>query len=335
MQRYDALRALVRHAYALDLRTFQGEYLRRTSLQRLQLRFGIGRFKRRLGDELVHDALRYRPDLIWVDQGSCLPADAIHAAKAGTGAMAVHYTADSLAAPGWRARGFADAITQYDMCVTTKPHERDLWRTLGARAVLLSRGQGYDPSVHRPVDLTGVDKQVHSCDIVFAGQRMPTRARSICALLEKVPCTLKLYGRHWDRGDTGRRLAPHAGGWIFGDEYAKALSGAKICLGFLNREVGDTSTTRSVEIGACGAFMLGERSPAHAEMFKEGEEAEFFGSDEELIAKAAFYLRNEDARLRIARAGARRVASLRLTWGDLMKECMEACARLRAGASAA
>jgi hypothetical protein len=334
LQRYEALRALARHAYAVDLRAFQGEYLQRTAIRRVQMRFGIGRFKRRLGDELVREALRYRPDLIWVDQGNCVPADAIRAAKARTGALAVHYTADSVTGRGWGAWGFADAIKQYDVCITTKPHECDLWRNLGARAVVLSRGQGYDPSVHRPVDLAGADEEKYSCDIVFVGQRMTARARSICALVDEVKCTLKLYGRHWDRGDTGRRLAPYAGGWLFGDEYAKALSGAKICLAFLNREAGDTSTTRSVEIGACGGFMLGERTPAHAEMFKEGEEAEFFGSDEELIAKVAFYLRNEDARLRIARAGSRKVASLRLTWGDLMEECVEACTRPPAGTSA-
>src|SRR5512142_3348772 len=85
LQRYDALRALVRHAYALDLRAFQGEYLRRTALQRIRMRLGVGRFKRRLGDELVRDALRYRPDLIWVDQGNCVPADAIRAARTATG----------------------------------------------------------------------------------------------------------------------------------------------------------------------------------------------------------------------------------------------------------
>src|SRR5512142_354762 len=98
LQRYEALRSVVRHAYALDLRTFQGEYLRRNRLQRVQMRFGLGRFKRRLGDELVREALRYRPDLIWVDQGNCVPADAIRAAKQATGALTVHYTPDSVRA---------------------------------------------------------------------------------------------------------------------------------------------------------------------------------------------------------------------------------------------
>ena len=42
-------------------------------------------------------------------------------------------------------------------------------------------------------------------------------------------------------------------------------------------------------------------------MFKEGEEAEFFRSPEELVEKVRYYLANDDARRRIAEGGLRRV----------------------------
>ena len=53
-------------------------------------------------------------------------------------------------------------------------------------------------------------------------------------------------------------------------------------------------------------MMLADRSDEHQELFKEGEEAEFFSSGEELKDKTAFYLKREDLRSRIALAGYRR-----------------------------
>src|SRR5262249_61768258 len=85
--------------------------------------------------------------------------------------------------------------------------------------------------------------------------------------------------------------------------YTKGICSTGINLCFLRKANRDLQTTRSVEIPACGGFMLAERTEEHCALFEEGVEAEYFGSDDELVEKCRDYLPYPDKRKKIAAAG--------------------------------
>jgi len=318
--RMEALRSCAGHLHALDMRLAIGEYLARSVWKRIQIRAGWSPLLRRAGKLLLRESLCYRPDVIWVEQGSSLRRRDLEEIRRQTSAFFVHYTPDSLCAPGWKPALRERVFAAYDLCITSKPRDMDTLRTLGAPRVMLTY-QGYNPLVHRPLPLSAEDAARYGCDIAFVGQRMRDRARSLRNLIDAVPCSIHLYGRHWERGRTGLRLGPLQRGWVAGDAYAKALSGAKICLAFLNHEVDDKCTSRVFEIPACGGFMLAERTRELLELFAEKHEADYFGDDEELCDKARFYLAHDELRRRIARAGYARALGSGYSWEHRMRRC--------------
>lgn len=168
------------------------------------------------------------------------------------------------------------------------------------------------PWQDHPVQLNNAEKQRFETDMVFVGHYEPDgREESIGALVH-AGIHVKLWGGHyWSRAVLGNLydiLSPIVP--AEGDEYGKALCGAKICLCFLSKLNRDTYTRRCFEIPACGKAMLAERTVDLMEFFKEDEEACFFSSTEELVSKAQWLINNPDIRESIAQAGMRRV------WAD-------------------
>jgi spore maturation protein CgeB len=112
------------------------------------------------------------------------------------------------------------------------------------------------------------------------------------------------------------------------------LGSSKIHLNFLRRANRDTFTDRSFELPAMGCFMLAERSDEHMALFREGIDAEFFDGIDELITKVDHYLADDEARMRIATSGYRRVVSGKHTYFDRFSEIVARVGILRKAAGA-
>jgi spore maturation protein CgeB len=215
----------------------------------------------------------------------------------------VGYSPDDMYGTHNQSAYFLRGLPLYDTFITTKSFNVDELRRLGARNVLFI-GNGFDPDTHKPMHVTPEDRCTFGGAVGFIGAWEKERGSQMLSLA-KAGVGVRVWG--W-QPPKGLFQVKHAnlvveGRPLWGSDYVKAICGFDINLGFLRKQNRDLETTRSIEIPACGAFMLAERTKEHLILFEEGKEAEFFGSTEELISKCKFYLVHEEIRKKIAAAG--------------------------------
>jgi spore maturation protein CgeB len=167
------------------------------------------------------------------------------------------------------------------------------------------------PWKDKPVELSGDELDRFESDVVFAGHYEADGREDLLQALINAKIRVRIWGGHywqrsvlWKSFESTNPIRPAEG-----DDYRKALCGAKICLAFLSKLNRDSYTRRCFEIPACGQLMLAERTNDLLQLFREDEEAVFFSSQDELIQKVEWLLENPEIRNRIAAAGLRRVWS--------------------------
>ena len=256
---------------------------------------------------LVLRAVQQKPyDLCWFDKPISIRKPTLQGLRnLAPEMLLVSYSPDDMTIPVNSSRHFRLALPFFDVHFTTKTHNVTPLKSMGARRVELV-GNAYAPEVHRPMPRTSEDRSVSGAVWGLSGISRPIApAKSTFLGANGIP--VRVWGpnwrRYWQRPPAGVTLEP---GGLFGDDYARAISNFDINLAFLRKVRGDRQTTRTMEIPACGAFMLAERTEEHLALFEEGREAEFFSDREELLRKCHYYLQHPRDRLRIAEAGRQR-----------------------------
>jgi spore maturation protein CgeB len=293
---------------------------------------------------LVLQAARdHRPDIVWAEKQEFLRAETIQELRR-LGAKTVHFTPDPYFSLDWkRTRLMDEAMGAFDALVYCKSYERAQYESLEKPVVYMPLG--YCDEVHRP--LVSGDAR-WKCTAGFLGGWEPRREQLLHAVAA-AGIDLKIWGGYWEFLRDGkwtprrhiilRQLAgkeefhfhrdeslshAHQGGEVYADDYARALTGSNIGLGFLRKVCPDQHTTRTFEIPACGSMLLADRTEEHQQFFEEGKEAEFFASREELIDKVKFYGCNASARKRIAEGGYRRCKEGGYAYVHRLKTALEA-----------
>lgn len=246
-------------------------------------------------------------DIVWVDKGQWIKPETLQTLKSTCPkAKLVNYSPDDMFNPKNQTDRWLAGLPIYDLYVTTKTYNVSELRQAGAKDALFV-GNAFEPTVHKPCSLLAEEQKRWESDIVFVGAAEPERTQSI-SLLASRGFAMGLYGggKTWREISKKYRNVRSEPGFIADATYAKALCASKIALGFLRKQNRDRQTTRSIEVPACGVFMLAERTDEHLDLFEEGKEAEFFSSDSEMLEKADYYLAHPVQRQAIAKAGRER-----------------------------
>ena len=244
-------------------------------------------------------------DVVWIDKGVTIhPKTLERIKKKMPKCVLVSCSEDDMYAKHNRSWWYVWGLKYYDIVFTTKVYNLSELKTLGARKTDLFL-DSYDENLHRPLILTDDDRENFACDVGFIGTFENDRAEHMLYLAEH-GVTVTVWGNGWNGWRNKHRNLVIQNKAVYGEDYVKAINATKINLCFLRKINRDEVTSRSVEIPACGAFMLGERTRRHLDFFEEGKEAEFFDSNEEMLQKVRFYLENNEKRKEIARAGRER-----------------------------
>jgi spore maturation protein CgeB len=315
--------------------------------RQLQRRLGCGSVIDEINRFVLDVGRAFHPDLVWGEKQEFLRVETLGALRQ-LGARLVHFTPDPYFSLAWKRTPLMDkAIGYFDVLVYCKAYEQKNYAALGKPLIYMPLG--YCDQVHRP--LASDDPRWKSA-VGFLGGWEPRR-EYLLHVLAAAGIDLKIWGGYWEFLCDGKwtprrqfilkqlagrdRFRLHrdeflAGAWqggeVYADDYAHALTGAKIGLGLLRKVCPDQHTTRTFEIPACGSMLLADRTSDHSELFEEGKEAEFFASTEELVDKAKFYCDYDSARLRVAGAGFERCVKSKYAYIHRLATVLDEIARL-------
>ena len=242
-------------------------------------------------------------ELVWIDKGVTIYPETLRYIKAKSPhTLIISYSPDNMALRHNQSYQYLQCIPWYDYVVTNKSYTQEALKKMGAKQVIFVNNS-YEPSFHYPRELSDIDREKYGGDVGFVGAWEKERCQSILYLADHGINVRVFGGGKWLRYkdySPNLRIEEHG---LHKEDYAKSLSAFKISLCFLRKMNFDLQTTRTVEIPACGGFMLAERTEEHLAMFKEGEEAAYFSDIEEMLRQCRYYLSHEKERRLIAEKG--------------------------------
>jgi spore maturation protein CgeB len=247
--------------------------------------------------------------ILWIDKGLSIKAETLQAIRQiSPKTLITGYSPDDMLNPDNQTRHFLKGLTYYDIFFTTKSYGVEELKGLGCKRVEFV-DNAYDPNTHRPMEITVEDRLKYGGPVGFIGTYERERAESIL-YLAKNGVNVRVWGDDWNR--KYNLLHPNIkieGKPLLSDDYARGICSFDINIVFLRKINRDLQTTRSIEVPACGGFMLAERTSEHKRLFEENKEAVYFSSNEELVKNVRYFLDHDEERRRIAQSARRRCLS--------------------------
>ena len=264
-------------------------------------------------------------DYLFISKGNHIkPSTLKKIKKLNKNCKLISWSQDDMYAWHNRSIYYTLGLKYYDLIVTQKSYNCDANElpNLGARRILL-QNKSFLPKIHKPCNDCAKIKIKH--DVLFIGSAEYERFNSM-NYLAKNGIKINIYGSGWDKQyykkNAHKNLILNFKNLI-NDEYSNAINCSKISLCFLRKINRDQQTSRTVEIPACGGFLMSERTKEQTKLFEEGVEAEYFNSDDELLRKIKFYLKNENKRLNIVKNALLKCKIKNYSYQNRAKEIIE------------
>lgn len=300
---------------------------------RIQRRLLVGPAVSSLNEDLIQLAVQFDPEVVLIWRGRPVRPSTLRILRHRTDALLVSRNNDDPFSPRarwstWRL--FRAAIPAYDLHLVYRPRNVSDYLEAGAsRAQLLL--PFYIPEVHRPIALSKEERHEFGCEAVFVGHFEPDGRIECLRALVDAGVDVKLWGQDtWgpqQLGDLWETLGPVRP--VYGENYARALAGAEVCLCFLSSLNRDTYTRRCFEIPACGRPLVSQRSAELERLFVEGKEAVFFEGAEELVDTVQALLADPGRRRAMGQAGRARVQEDGHDVSSRMEELVHACQQMK------
>lgn len=167
-----------------------------------------------------------------------------------------------------------------------------------------------DPDCHAPVEVSEEEKKELGADVVFVGTYAKEKRSDYLERLCQDGYDIKIYGDGWEKHPKNSCLRQKncvQSKSFYCKDMSRVLNASKIVLAFVREHNKETLACRTYEIPAAGGFMLHQRTAKTDEVLKEGEEADFFSTYEEMKEKIDFYLKNDSLRKQVAEKGQKRI----------------------------
>lgn len=277
-------------------------------LFRFAWKLGIHMDTEAVNESLPEKAKAFAPDIIWIEKGNMVrPRTLMALHDACPGAIIASYSEDDMYNPINRSLAYQRGLKHYNVVFVSKSFNADKEElpSLGAK-VCMAVDKAYDPEQHLPIEVSTEDRDAYGADVGFIGTYAPERGVDLMFLAEN-GISVRVWGNGWDQFrrthpnlNVEKRALVNRQGDL---RYSKGIAATKINLGFLRKINRDLQTDRSIEIPACGGFMLAEYSSDHARLFADGREAVFYLNLEDLLEKTRYFLDHDEEREKIAVAG--------------------------------
>lgn len=295
-----ALTELGHETHFLDLAPFHDAF------QGLE-RFGARRANRRVLESGFCDVMAagiaatvdaVEPDLVLALAQAPLNATALDAIGKRGVLRALWFVEDYRVMTYWRelARHYDHVFTiQTDACLDALAQVTD------ARLGYLPCG--FDPRVHRPLDLTAAERDEYGSDVSFFGAGYRNRRIALKRFLD---LDFKIWGSDWGGAEGLTRVLQRNGGRVDTEDSVKIFNASKINLNLHSSTYhegvdprGDFVNPRTFELAGTGAFQIVDQRTLLPALFGSTDLA-IASSVAEMRAMTDHYLAHEDERLALA-----------------------------------